>query len=271
MLPDSSNAGPDVSRVSTPATPGLALLRGRDYPELQACAVAELGTSLAVAMSAGAKKKQRAWIPDPNEDAGAVLEGHGAAALVVADAHFGHESSERAVDCVLEALGDDPPDASLSEAQLVKLFFDAGVAVQRETTRDHAPHPDTRTTLALALISSESLQWAAIGDSCVVVVREGDATRVDTPSAAFLGNRFTHADIAGILTRGRMGREDVQCVVCATDGLSDALSQDGLQIADAIASHVAGARSARQIAERLVSQALAYGIDDAVTVAVALR
>jgi serine/threonine protein phosphatase PrpC len=221
-------------------------------------------------MSAGARQKQRPWASDPNEDAGAVLEGHGATALVVADAHFGYESSERAIDCVLEALGDDPPDASLSEAQLVKLFFDAGIAVQRETTRTDAPHPDSRTTLALALISSESVQWAAIGDSCIVVVREGEATRVDTPSTAFLGNRFTHADIAGTLTRGRLSRDDVDCVVCATDGLSDSFSRAGMPIADAVALHVAGARSAGQVADRLVSEALAQGVDDAVTVAVAL-
>lgn len=269
MVWNSPTARSDIDAASTP-TGGQVLLRGRDHPHLGACVVAEVDMNLAAAMSAGSTPKKRRWTSDPNEDAAAVLEGNGAAALAVADAHFGHESSERVIEYVLDALGDEPPDASLSDAQLVNLFFHAGVAVQRETTRADSRHPDTRTTLALALISSEAVQWAALGDSCVVVVGTDGGTRVDTPSSAFLGNRFTHADIAASLTRGRAARDAIKYVVCATDGLSHALSRRGLSFAEVVASELGGARTARQGAERLVTRALGEGVDDAVTVAVAL-
>ncbi len=250
--------------------PRLAALIGRDHTQLGTYAVADIDSTLAVAISPGATPRDRPRASDPNEDAGAILKGSGASVLVVADGHFGREASERVVDFVLDALGDDPPDANLSEAQLVALFFGAGVAVQRETTRADCTHPDTRTTLALALIAHEAVQWAAIGDSCVVVVGADGGARVDTPRAVYLGDRFTHADIASSLTRGRIAREDVTGVVCATDGLLDGLAQAGVAVEGLVAAEAADARTAADVAEHLVARVLREGVDDAVTVAVGL-
>jgi serine/threonine protein phosphatase PrpC len=250
--------------------PRLAVLRGRDHTEFETYAVVEVGSTLAVATTPGAARSGGPRSSNPNEDAGAVLGGSAASALVVADGHFGLEAAETVVDFVTEALGEDPPDANLSEDELVRLFFDAGVAVQRGATRMNSVHPDARTTMAIALITHETIQWAAIGDSCVVVVGGDGSFRLDTPRAAFLGDRFTLADIASALTRGQVARKDVSCVVCATDGLALGISEAGLILTEVIAADAAAADSAADLAERLVTRALSDGVDDAVTVAVAL-
>jgi Protein phosphatase 2C len=249
--------------------PRTAVLKGRDHTRLGAHAVAEIGAALAVAMTAGANARSRPSY-DPNEDSGAILDVPGASALIAADGHFGHESAECVVDFVVDALGADPPDARLSEAQLVRMFFDAGVAVQRETTRATCPHPDSRTTLVLAVVACDAVHWAAFGDSSIVLVGKDGGIRVDTPRAVYLGDRFTHIDVGNALTRGRVPRDDIACVVCATDGLEHGLARGDSTLEGAVASETAEASTAREVAEGLIARALSAGVDDAVTVAVAL-
>lgn len=255
------------SRRSLPPN-GTTVLRGRDHPRLGASAVAWDGTSLAVGISAGARAKPSPAL-DANEDVGAVVKGSRADLLVVADGHFGCEASELAVDHVLAAIGDEPPPATLSDEQLIAIFFDAGVAVQRETSRVGSLHPDSRTTLALALVADDAVQWAAIGDSCVVVAGNDGGARLDVPRSAYLGHRFGLTDIAAALTRGRRARSSVDCLVLATDGFVDCLVPEDLDVAAVVSDELGSARDPEQVVERLLALALDRDADDAVTIAVA--
>jgi serine/threonine protein phosphatase PrpC len=189
--------------------------------------------------------------------------------LVVADGHFGREASELAVDHVLDAIGDDPPPADLSDDDLVTIFFDAGVTVQREISRPDCPHPDSRTTLALALVAEDAIQWAAIGDSCVVLASAAGGARLDVPRSAYLGYRFAVADVKAGLTRGRAAWNSGDCLVLATDGLVDAVAVEGPDVAAVVSRELGSAVDAARTAETLLRLALAEDADDAVTIVVA--
>jgi len=219
-------------------------------------------------MSAGSRAKALPVV-DPNEDVGAVVRGTRANLLVVADGHFGREASELAVDHVLDAIGDDPPPADLTDDELVTVFFDAGVAVQRELGRPGCLHPDSRTTLALALVAGDAIQWAAIGDSCVVLTSTADGARLDVPRNAYLGYRFSIAEVAAALTRGRAAWSSGDCLVLATDGLIDAVAVDGIDVAAVVSRELGSPVDAARAAETLLHLALSEDADDAVTIAVA--
>ena len=244
------------------------VLRGRDHPGLGAKTIARIGPSLAVAMTAGVRPKAPPAV-DPNEDMGAVVRGPRADLLVVADGHFGREASELAVDHVLDAIGDDPPPADLTDDELVTVFFDAGVAVQRELGRPGCPHPESRTTLTLALVADDAVQWAAIGDSCVVLASTAGGARLDEPRNTYLGYRFSFTEVAAALTRGRAAWNSGNCLVLATDGLVDALAVGELDVAAVVSRELGSAADAARAAETLLHLAVAEEADDAVTIAVA--
>jgi serine/threonine protein phosphatase PrpC len=218
-------------------------------------------------MSAGAVPRRA--VLDPNEDAGAVVRGSRADLLVVADGHRGAAASEVAVEQILEALGADPPPADLTGESLTALFFDAGIAVQRETTRAASRQPDSRTTLALALVTDETVQWASLGDSCVAYVTKDGASRLDVPRSAYLGYGLSVGDIAATTTHGLVARETFDCLVLTTDGLVDALSAEGLEVEDVVHEEFMRADDATQLADRLLRRAIEARVADAVTVAVA--
>jgi serine/threonine protein phosphatase PrpC len=243
--------------------PAAAVLRGRDHPRLGACEVAEIGEALAVGISAGAERGRA----QTNEDVGAVVAAIKTAVLVVADGHFGHEASEATVDEVLASLGPEP-GADISDLELVELFFEAGVAVQRATTIVGCPHPDSRTTLALAVIDNSMVRWAAIGDSYVIVVSAAEGRRLDSPRRAYLGDRFDFGDVAGAMSMGRVARSEADHVVLATDGLADTLARVGADPAQVVAAE-REAVSAGGLTRQLLSLALRHGARDAITVAVA--
>jgi serine/threonine protein phosphatase PrpC len=257
-----------MTSIQPSPTNWKTVLRGRDHPRLGAKTVARIGPWLAVAMSAGARAKALPAV-DPNEDVGAVVRGSRADLLVVADGHFGREASELAVDHVLDAIGDNPPPADLSDNDLVTIFFDAGVAVQREISRHGCTHPDSRTTLALALVADDAVQWAAIGDSCVVLASTAGGARLDVPRNTYLGYRFGVTEVAAALTRGRAAWNSGNCLVLATDGLVDAVAVDDLDVAAVVSRELERAADAARAAETLLHLALAEEADDAVTIAVA--
>jgi serine/threonine protein phosphatase PrpC len=248
---------------------GTALVRGRDHERIGAYGVARIGTSLAVGSSAGAKARPLPPL-DGNEDVGAIVDGARADLIVVADGHFGGEASEAAVDRVLAVVGDDPPPAGLSDEEIVAVFFDAGIAVRQAVTRPSCPHPDSRTTLALALIGDRDVQWAAFGDSSVFALTTGRAARLDSARGAYLGDRYELAEVSTILSRGRIACNDVDCIVLATDGLTDALGAPAETIADAASAELRKRHDAVRVVDVLIDRALQQGADDAVTVAVAL-
>jgi len=143
------------------------------------------------------------------------------------------------------------------------------VTVQSETSRTGCLHPGSRTTLALALVADDAVQWASLGDSCIVLASTGDGARLDVPRSAYLGYRFDFADVAAALTRGRNAWSGVDCLVLATDGLVDTLGADRLDVAAVVSGELGSAPDAAGMAERLLRLALDGGADDAVTIAVA--
>ena len=245
-----------------------AVLYGRDHTELGDSTVAQLGPSLAVGTTAGAVALP-GRSTNLNEDSGAVLDCAEAALLVVADAHFGREASERVVDHVLSVLAEDPISRTATDEQLVTLVFGAGLEVVRETSLADSEHPNSRTTLALAVVTGASVRWASFGDSCIVLVEGDHATRLDTPRSVYLGEHFTPGDVGGALTRGRAPSSVRACLVLATDGLLDCLGTES-DLAAATTRAATDVRSAAEVAEKLLSGALESGVSDAVTVAVAL-
>ena len=146
---------------------------------------------------------------DRNEDVGAIVRGSRADLLIVADGHFGHEASELAVTTCWKRSATIPPPADLVDEELVALFFDAGVAVQRETGRPGCPHPDSRTTLALALVADDVVQWAALGDSCVVSPRATRSSPARRAAKRVSRLRFACRRCGGSLTRGRVARTSI--------------------------------------------------------------
>jgi serine/threonine protein phosphatase PrpC len=256
-----SSAGPFVAGSA-------AVLQGRDHPRLGGVAVKSAAATLAVGMTAGAMPK---FIPptDPNEDAGAVVHGRRADLLVVADAHFGSEAAELALGHVLARLGDDPPPADLPADDLVALAFGAGVAIQRWAADPTCPNPGSATTLALALVTEDAVQWASFGDSCVVVTCGDEGKRLDTPERAYLGQSFELEEVQRLLTHGRHERRAGDCIVVATDGLADAIEPAWPTMASLVSAYVERSYGAAAIAESLIDLTLQREAADAVTVAVA--
>lgn len=193
--------------------------------------------------------------------------GRRATLLVVADAHNGCDAAEFAVAAVLASFGDDPPKR-LTAAEAAVIISDAGVAVQRGTSHAGSERTTSRTTLALALVTSKSVCWATFGDSCVLIATGAGGQRLDTPRPAYLGYMFLSSEIGALLSTGVAVRDSGDAVVLATDGLEQAGVSRGVALPDAVASSFAAAVGADPIARRLVGDALASGVRDAVTVAV---
>ena len=245
------------------------MLRGADHSGLGEYAVTSIGSNLGACISAGARPKRRG-ADTRNEDAVAIAEGARARFVAVADAHFGCVASEIALDHVLAAVESwllrDPP----SEDMLAELFFDAGVAVRRETTRPGTAWPESRTTLALAMLSNDTVTWAALGDSYVFISSEDGCARVDRPRSAYLGQQFNLFEVAATISTGSLARSAADAIVVATDGLGDGLDDPDLDLPSIVRGAFDTPGEAAGAAERLVAGALERRAADAVTVAVAL-
>ena len=243
-----------------------AVLRGRDHPTHGAVAVAAPTDRLAVATSAGMRSNPSPPL-DPNEDCAAVALGSRAALLTVADAHYGCDAAELAVASVLAALGDDPPD-HLTAAEAVSTVWNAGMAVQRGTSRHGSDRTESRTTLALALVTANLVHWVSFGDSCVLLVSDRGGRRLDIPRPVYLGFMFSTSEIGGLVGSGSAPREPGDVVVLATDGLVDYGVPPGGGLEDVVAACTDGSRGAEAVARRLVEHALRRDARDAISVAV---
>ena len=242
-----------------------AALWGRDHPHLGEIAVASVSPTLAIAMSAGAVRKARPPL-DPNEDAAAAASGRHVDLIAVADAHLGCEAAELAVAAVLDCLDDET--FGLGDG-LVDVIFRAGMAVQRGTSHPSCPHPQSRTTIAFAVIGDGAFHWISMGDSSVALVSTTGVERLDVPRTTFLGYRFTVDELDTLVTRGTRTWMPGDVLVLATDGLESVGSIER-RPADAVASVVLNPSDALARARGLVQAALASRASDAVTVAVAV-
>jgi serine/threonine protein phosphatase PrpC len=206
----------------------VALLRGREHPELGAVhAIAEGG--LAIALSRGGAPKRYPHA-DPNEDAAGFAYGGAGACLAVADGHGGAEAAELAVLNVLTEPAEQWTDAPgpLDEAswrrQALAVLCDANQTVRRERGSRHGRGARTTLALAVALPERGLLLCAAVGDSHLFVAGAAGVREIAPAGAkvGFLGDAHERPDELPRITRLAADKlVGVRAVVLVTDGLSE--------------------------------------------------
>jgi serine/threonine protein phosphatase PrpC len=240
--------------------PMKAVLWGKDHVDLGSVAAEEVGPRTAVAITRGRHRKMYQYI-DPNEDAAVAVAGARGTLLAVADGHNGWPATEAAITSVVEALGDDPPPADLSDAALVELFLRASDAVVDVTGHRSSTAPHSRTTLVLALVSGRRLQWASFGDSAVYTVTPAAATALSRPTHRFVGYPMSRLAVDSLLDRGTVTLVNGAWVVLASDGFVDFARRFPTDLFGPTAA-------AAEVARGLVAAACDGGAGDNVAVAV---
>src|SRR3954447_23555274 len=245
-----------------------ASLWGTDHEELDRIASATAGERAALAITRGRHPKAYRYT-DPNEDVVAVVAGERATLLVCADGHNGATSSHVAVQAVLEAFGDDPPD-DLLEDDWLDVFATANDAVVEATGRG-SEHPGSETVLIAALASPGHLSFGSIGDGALVVARPGTerGRQVNREAMRFVGQPMNRRSLKQTLQRGNLALGEEDWVVAVTDGLSEFVAP--LRPADVVPRVLArleAPRSAEAAAVALVEIACQAGAGDNVAAAV---
>jgi serine/threonine protein phosphatase PrpC len=242
-----------------------AVLWGRNHVAYDEVAVRSVSPDAAVAITRGRFPKAYQWV-DPNEDSAAAVVGTEATLLVVADGHNGVEAAEIAVSYVLGALGDVPPPANLSDGQLVDLFLSASQRVMRETRRLALPKRESRTTLTIALVAPQRVQWAGMGDTALFVADGRAARDLSRPRHHFVGYQASRREVDERLWRGVRPLTAGSWVVLTTDGFTNFTSMSPAMV---VADIVRRADDACDIARAIVEHAGTGGAGDNVAVAVA--
>lgn len=189
--------------------------------------------------------------------------------LVVADGHGGEQSSLLAVEAVLDAHGDDPPP-DLDPGALVPLFVEIDRRIA-EAAREHPPRRrDSATTLTVALVGDGHIVWASVGDSIGVVAAPGAARTLGGISRRYLGQGSPRQRdrLGPSVASGRVRAPEQAWVVLATDGYSD-WAPTGGDPAGATGRWTAGAGTAHDVVDRLMTKARTGGAGDNVGIAVA--
>jgi hypothetical protein len=243
-----------------------ALLLGSDHPELGEVAVEAVGRRLAVGLTRGAVAKAYSYV-DPNEDVVAAVHGAEVDLLVVADGHNGCVAAEVAIDVVLQRLGDRPPSSALEDRQLVELFWEANTAIRAATSAAAHPRSSSRTTLTVVLAGDDQVQWAAMGDSPVVLVDRADERQLTHPRHQFLGDAVSIPELAGRMAWGTAPADDSTWVVALTDGFSNFAKPVG-HPERAAAMEVTDASDAVSAVRALIDAAAMGGAGDNVGVVV---
>jgi serine/threonine protein phosphatase PrpC len=197
----------------------------------------------------------------------AAITGRRANLLVVADGHSGHESSVAAVGQVLDRIGDDPPPADLTDAQLVELFDVANTAILDASDGLRPPRGDSATTLVVVLVADGRVQWASMGDSVAMLAAPGATRMLASPMRRFVGHP-TMGSLASFVSRGAVDVDRDAWVVLATDGYSD-WAPTGGDLARATALWSAGSPDAATVVHRLMEKARVGGAGDNVAIVVA--
>lgn len=199
-----------------------AVLWGTDHVEVGTTTVEAVDRAVAIGIARGWQPKPYPYL-DPNEDVTAAAVGDRATLLVVADGHRGHEASRAAVTSVLRRFGQDPPPADLTDDELLDVFHAAGEAVQVATTGLRAPRGESRTTLVVALLSGDRLQWASMGDSSLFVAGNNTGVELTEDTRRFVGQPMSRREVAASLTRGVVEIDPRAWVILASDGYTDYL------------------------------------------------
>ena len=197
-----------------------AVLWGKDYVDLNHVEVEELTRDVAVAITRGRHRKAYRYT-HPNEDAAVAVIGERATLLAVADGHNGWPATEAAITAIVEALGDDPPPADMDDDALIELFHRASRSVLDVTEVPGFEHPDSRTTLVMALVAPGRVQWASFGDSAVYSVTADGAEALSRSQHRFVGHPMPRAAVDHYLDRGTFELPAGAWVVVASDGFVD--------------------------------------------------
>jgi serine/threonine protein phosphatase PrpC len=237
-----------------------AVLWGKDHVALDEVVAQSLGPRAAVAITRGRHRKAYRYT-DPNEDAVVAVVGRRATLLVAADGHNGWTSTEAAVASVLDTLGADPPPADLDDDELLEVFSRANDAILDVTEQPGSQHPDSRTTLVVALVAGSRLQWASFGDSAVYKAAPAGAVRLSGGVHYFVGYPMPREGLDRGLKRGTEQLSEGDWVIVATDGFIDFAHPFPTQL-------LAAGAEAEAVARGLVLAACDGGAGDNVAVAV---
>ncbi|WP_051471426.1 ADP-ribosylglycohydrolase family protein [Patulibacter minatonensis] len=191
---------------------------GTDFPTHGVRAVAELDVHLAAGITAGARPKSYAHT-DVNEDAVRVLRSNGATVAIVCDGHRGESSARIAAEVVARILAADP-HALHDDDVLLDAFDAVNDEVRAQTAQ--AGQPESRTTLALAVVEHGRIRWVHMGDSLLAVVEpDGTVRRLGKPRHRFLGWPMDRDGVDAATGRGIEHVAPGGWIVLATDGLPD--------------------------------------------------
>jgi serine/threonine protein phosphatase PrpC len=240
-----------------------AMLLGRDYTGPGAMATLRADARTAVGIARGWRPKPYAYV-DPNEDAVAVAADDDVQLLVVADGHNGYRASHVAIESVLGALGATLPRADLDDDDLVDLFARADQDIA-EVVPPFGPR--NRTTLIVALRTRDTVQWAGVGDSALLIVGAGVTAALPAQTRWFLGDHLSSPAMRESLARGRTAVPAHAWLVLATDGYTDYLPVPRPP-AEATQAFLRGVSDAERAAEALMRQARKGGAGDNVGVSI---
>jgi serine/threonine protein phosphatase PrpC len=191
---------------------------GRDYPEHSVRQLNGMDIHIAAGITAGAQPKAYPHT-DPNEDALRVLRSGDATVLALCDGHRGESGARLAVQLLGTILGEDP-HALDTEEDLLGTLHMANDYVRNETAA--AGQPESRTTLALAVVKGGRVRWVHMGDSLLAIVEpDGEVRRLGKARHRFLGWPMDLADVDAATDRGTEHSAPAGWLVLASDGLTD--------------------------------------------------
>lgn len=243
------------------------VLWGPDHNELGEIAVEAVGPRAAVALTRGRFAKTYRYT-DPNEDVAAVVVGAQATLLVCADGHNGSTAAVRAVEAVLEELGDDPPPR-LEPKEWPRLFGRVNDAVMESSAGSE--QPQSRTVLLVALVAGDTVSWGAMGDAALVACRPGRdrGRQLNREEMRFVGYPMSPRALKDAVGRGEERLEPGEWLIAVTDGLSEFIAP--LRPADILPRILALAtqieNSPEMVARTIVDTAGEAGAGDNVGVA----
>lgn len=244
-----------------------AVLWGTDYEELGEVGTVAVDDRTALAITRGLHKKAYRF-EDPNEDAVAAVRGPAGTLIVCADGHNGSTAPVVATQFVLDHFGANPPP-ELEERAWLELFAgvnDAVIAAKGIGT----PHPASNTVLLVALVTTEHVSWASLGDAALVIARPGAqrGRQLNKEAMRFVGQPMTRRSAKKEVQRGGALIEPGEWLVAITDGLSEFVSP--LRPADVVPRVLAtlDPATAENAARTLINTACSAGAGDNVAAAV---
>ena len=114
-----------------------------------------------------------------------------------------------------------PVAGEIDDDLLIDLFHAAGRVIHGVTSDPACPHPESRTTLVVAVLGAGRLDWASIGDSAIFLGGPTRVARLDRPRNRFLGGPTSRRDVARTVDRGHLPLAPDDVVVLASDGVVD--------------------------------------------------